>query len=156
MGPSHKVYLDFIGTTVASEWQTPLGNLTVDEETVTSLSDQSEAAGLSISRIQLKYEENEHSLELHLPYIQKCFKDAGKTDVKLVPLMIGKIKDKEYHDYAKLLLPLFKDEKTVFVISSDFCHWGSRFDFTHQFNDEPEIYKSIEKLDRMGMTLIEQ
>ena len=70
--------------------------------------------------------------------------------------MIGKIDDKKYHEYAKLLLPLFKDEKTVFVVSSDFCHWGSRFDFTHQFNDEPEIYKSIEKLDRQGMSLIEQ
>lgn len=104
----------------------------------------------------MKFEENEHSLELHLPYIQKCFKDAGKNDVKLVPLMVGKIPENKYHDYAKLLLPLFKDEKTVFVISSDFCHWGSRFDFTHQFSDEPAIYKSIEKLDRMGMTLIEQ
>ena len=26
---------------------------------------------------------------------------------------------------------LFKDEKTVFVVSSDFCHWGRRFDFMY-------------------------
>ena len=69
MGPSHKVYLDFIGTTAAQEWETPLGNLKVDVETVESLSEQSEAVGLSVQKIQLKYEENEHSLELHLPYI---------------------------------------------------------------------------------------
>ena len=30
MGPSHKVYLDFVATTACSEWETPLGNLTVD------------------------------------------------------------------------------------------------------------------------------
>ena len=121
-----------------------------------SLSEQSEAVGLSVQRIQLKYEENEHSLELHLPYIQKCFKDAGKTDVKLVPLMVGKIPADKYHEYAKLLLPLFSDERTIFIISSDFCHWGSRFGFTHKFDDEDEIYKSIERLDKMGMDLIEQ
>jgi len=30
MGPSHKVYLDFIGTTSCGEWETPLGNLKVN------------------------------------------------------------------------------------------------------------------------------
>ena len=73
----------------------------------------------------------------------------------MVPLMVGKIPNDKYHEYAKLLLPLFKDEKTVFVVSSDFCHWGQRFDYTHQFKDEPVIHKSIERLDKMGMTLIE-
>ena len=58
-------------------------------------------------------------------------------------------------DYAKALLPLFLDESTLFVVSSDFCHWGERFDFTHKFVDEPIIYKSIEKLDKVGMNAIE-
>ena len=30
LGPSHKVYLDWIGTTACTEWATPLGNITVD------------------------------------------------------------------------------------------------------------------------------
>lgn len=59
-------------------------------------------------------------------------------------------------DYAKALLPLFLDESTLFVVSSDFCHWGERFDFTHKFVDEPIIYKSIEKLDKVGMNAIEK
>jgi len=37
LGPSHKVYLDWIGTTTCSEWQTPLGNIKVDTETVGQL-----------------------------------------------------------------------------------------------------------------------
>ena len=40
-------------------------------------------------------------------------------------------------------------------MSSDFCHWGSRFQFTHQFPDEPVIHKSIARLDKQGMDLIE-
>ena len=91
---------------------------------------------------------------MHIPYIQKVFSDAGK-DFKMVPLMVGDIPEAKYKEYAKVLLPLFLDERTVFVISSDFCHWGSRFRFTHQYEDEPVIHKSIERLDKNGMQLIE-
>jgi len=43
------------------------------------------------------------------------------------------------------------------VISSDFCHWGDRFRFTHKYDNftEGEIYKSIEQLDKTGMAHIE-
>ena len=56
-----------------------------------------------------------------------------------------------------MLVDYFTDERTLFVISSDFCHWGERFQFTHKFDDftEGQIYKSIEKLDREGMAQIE-
>jgi len=37
MGPSHKVFLDFIATTSCSEWETPLGNLKVDHDTINEL-----------------------------------------------------------------------------------------------------------------------
>ena len=47
---------------------------------------------------------------MHIPYIQKVFKDAGRAgDLKLVPLMIGDIDNDKYHSYAELLLPLFMD-----------------------------------------------
>ena len=93
---------------------------------------------------------------MHLPYIYKVFADAGRTnDLKLVPLMVGDIAEENYILYSEILLPLFMDERTVFVVSSDFCHWGQRFSFTHKFPDEPIIYRSIERLDRQGMNLIE-
>ena len=44
IGPSHKVYLDWIGTTACDEWATPLGNIRVDEETVQRLCQDSENA----------------------------------------------------------------------------------------------------------------
>ena len=69
--------------------------------------------------------------------------------------MVGYIPEDKYHLYAELLEPYLRDEKTVFIVSSDFCHWGSRFQFTHKFEDEPVIHRSIERLDRQGMELIE-
>ena len=86
---------------------------------------------------------------MHLPYIEKVFRDAGRADaLKLVPMMVGDIPEAKYKAYAEVLLPLFLDERTVFIISSDFCHWGQRFGFTHKFDDEAVIHRSIERLDR--------
>ncbi len=105
----------------------------------------------------MKHEENEHSLEMHLPFIKKVFKDEGRPDVKLVPLMVGEIPKAKYKAYAKKLLTLFKDERTVFIVSSDFCHWGANFDYykLHPGTPDSEIYKSIERMDKDGMQQIE-
>ena len=39
-------------------------------------------------QLKKKQEEDEHSLEMHIPYIHKVFLDA-KKDFKLVPMMVG-------------------------------------------------------------------
>lgn len=69
--------------------------------------------------------------------------------------MVGEIRSEKFPAYAKALLPYFMDERTLFVVSSDFCHWGQDFEFTFRYPEEPIIHKSIEKLDRVGMSLIE-
>ena len=37
----------------------------------------------------------------------------------------------------------FQDPSVCFVISSDFCHWGNRFNFTHYDSSAGEIHQSI-------------
>ena len=73
-------------------------------------------------RTSKKTEEDEHSLEMHLPFIKKAL---GEQEFKLVPIMVGEIDGNEEY-FGKLLAPYFDDENTLFVISSDFCHWGPR------------------------------
>ena len=83
----------------------------------------------------------------------------GQDDVKLVPLMVGQIPNDKFEKYAELLMPYFLDEKTLFIVSSDFCHWGKRFQFTLRYKDDKKtqpIYKTIETLDHEGMNLIEK
>ena len=55
-------------------------------------------------------------------------------------------------------MPYFSDEKTLFVISSDFCHWGDHFDYKPMLAGfkEDEIHKSISELDKQAMSLIEK
>ena len=58
------------------------------------------------------------------------FSAAGRTDaLKLVPLFVGNLPEEKYQAYAKVLLELFMDERTVFVVSSDFCHYGRKHNF---------------------------
>jgi MEMO1 family protein len=57
----------------------------------------------------------------HLPFIHKIM--VGK-EFKLVPLLVGSLYKNAEVTYAELLLPYFKDPSTLFIFSSDFCHWG--------------------------------
>ncbi len=41
--------------------------------------------------------------------------------------MVGSLDVPKQEYYAKILLKYFEDPNTIFVISSDFCHWGKRF-----------------------------
>ena len=95
---------------------------------------------------------------MHLPYVRKMFQSRMGTDndIQIVPLMVGQVPAHEYKAYAKSLVNHFKNERTLFVISSDFCHWGKRFKFTHKYENfqDVEIYKSIEKLDHEGIDKI--
>ncbi|KAI8855200.1 memo-like protein-domain-containing protein [Chytridium lagenaria] len=47
-------------------------------------------------------------------------------------------------------------KETIFIISSDFCHWGSRFNYTPKPTYDQQIFEFIESLDHEGMELIEK
>ena len=57
--------------------------------------------------------------------------------------------------YGRALADYVDDPRNLFVISSDFCHWGQRFGFTYYDTSAGPIHKSVEQLDRLGMRLIE-
>lgn len=42
----------------------------------------------------------------------------------------------------------------MFVFSTDFCHWGSSFDYQPFKDKGSEIHKFIEEMDRRGAKLI--
>jgi MEMO1 family protein len=67
-------------------------------------------------------EEKEHSLEMHLPYIRKMF----GSNFKLVPMMVGGTSPEQEKAYGKCLAKYFDRKDSIFVISSDFCHWGTK------------------------------
>ena len=66
LGPSHHYYLSGAATTGLDVYRTPLGNLNVDKDFVNKIAKEWDLEIMSRS-----VDEEEHSLEMHLPYIYK-------------------------------------------------------------------------------------
>ncbi|GAA5898163.1 Mho1p [Sporobolomyces salmoneus] len=166
LGPSHHVYVDGCALSRCHSYSTPLGELPLDRETISELSKTGK-----FEWMDRETDEDEHSLEMHLPYIRKVFEGR---DIKIVPILVGSISTSKEKSFGSLLAPYLSDPETLFVISSDFCHWGTRFRYTHfhppttddlslgqalsasnfasvtqEFDGQ--VWKGIEKLDRLGM-----
>ncbi|MCO5565805.1 hypothetical protein L7F22_019480 [Adiantum nelumboides] len=133
LGPSHHFYVDGCMLTKCKEYGTPIGDLSVDQSIIQELRETGKFDGFMSRQV----DEDEHSIEMHLPYIRKVFENQN---IKIVPILVGSISDSKENSFGKLLAPYLKRRKTLFVISSDFCHWGSRFRYTHyQANLEEDI-----------------
>lgn len=136
-----------------------MGNLTIDRETVDLLH-----SGADFEWMSQDTDEDEHSLEMHLPYIHKILSQnfpAAETP-PLVPIMIGNTSANMEKRLGNLLAPYLKDPENAFVISSDFAHWGSRFRYMYYQPSsgpatslkssakpptDPEIHDSIKRVD---------
>ena len=118
---------------------------------------------------------SEHSLEMHLPYIHHLLSMSFKEGEfpPLIPILVGSTNPTTEKEYGALLASYVADPANVFIISSDFCHWGSRFSYTYYLPasttdpsqgislkskdrpKDPPIHESIARLDKLAMTAIE-
>uniref|UniRef100_A0A2P2KCZ6 Protein MEMO1 n=2 Tax=Rhizophora mucronata TaxID=61149 RepID=A0A2P2KCZ6_RHIMU len=147
LGPSHHYYTPKCALSIATVYKTPIGDLPIDLEVIKEL----KATG-KFELMDLRVDEAEHSMEMHLPYLAKVFEGYP---VKVVPILVGAVSAENEAMYGKLLAKFIDDPTNFFSISSDFCHWGSRFNYMHYDKKHGAIHKSIEALDKMGMDIIE-
>jgi len=115
LAPSH--YCSFRGVAMpdVDAFATPLGRVAIDHERVAALQREPHVCVRSDA-----YEE-EHSLEIQLPFVQRVL-----PQVRLVPILVGDMTDADYEAIGTVLRALV-DEHTLFVVSSDFVHYGQRF-----------------------------
>lgn len=87
--------------------------------------------------MDLETDSDEHSLEMHLPYLRLMFQNSCvlivndlatlpttcSPDMQLVPLLVGNVSEATAAEYAQVFQEYWNDEQTFWVISSDFCHW---------------------------------
>ncbi|KAF9327373.1 hypothetical protein BGZ91_001498 [Linnemannia elongata] len=175
LGPSHHVYLRGCALTKCVRYETPLGDLIIDQAINKELQKTGEFETMSRDT-----DEDEHSIEMHLPYVYKVFEDHI-DEVRIVPILVGALNKTSEQSYGKILAPYLDDPRNLFIVSSDFCHWGTRFDYTYYAADDNpssvieslaprkggkknfiptegvrKIHESIEHLDREGMETIEK
>jgi len=142
--PSHHHYLSGCAVSGASHLETPLGRLEVDIEL------QSEVLKLpKFTIISQKVDEAEHSGEMQYPYLRLV-----TPYLKVLPILCGALSTTQEEDYGRILRPILRRTHVVTVVSSDFCHWGSRFSYTpHQQTGKP-IYELIRDLDHQAMNAL--
>jgi len=102
-------------------WETPLGNLLIDEELSKKILDTSDIIVEDRSAFT-GFMEQEHNIEIQLPFIKYC---AKEKDVKIVTIKIGARKGYEVYeqisaDISSVIKSSNKD--IVIVASSDMSH----------------------------------
>ena len=109
LGPAHRVALGGLAAPNAEAFATPLGESALDRAALAALDDLPQVARSD------RVHEREHSLEVHLPFLQTqldCF--------TLVPLVVG---DADAEAVAQVLERLWGGDETLIVISSDLSHY---------------------------------
>lgn len=149
LGPSHHVYLKGCALSATTFYETPLYNLKIDQEINCELQETQKFQLMS-----RQTDEAEHSIEMQLPYIAKAM-ESVKDNFTIIPVLVGSLDQQNEKLYGKIFSKYLLDPENLFVISSDFCHWGERFSYMHYESDKGEIYQSIEALDKQGMQIIE-
>lgn len=127
LGPSHRVGFRGIAVSGMTAFATPLGQVPVDQAAVASLRKLPQVNLLEQAHAQ------EHSLEVHLPFLQELL-----GDFKLVPVVVG---DARPAEVGAVLEALWGGPETVLIISSDLSHY--------------QDYETARRMDRTTSQAIE-
>lgn len=109
LGPAHYVPVRGLATTSADQWVTPLGVVDIDDEarrTVLALPGVEIADGAHAP---------EHSLEVHLPFLQRTL-----HHFVLLPLVVGRA---DPETVAAVLDAVWGGPETLIVVSTDLSHY---------------------------------
>ena len=109
LGPSHRVAFQGLALSSADYFSTPLGDIELDKPTMESLLSLPFVGYLEQAHVA------EHSLEVHLPFLQVML-----ADFKLIPLVAGQASPEQV---CQALEMLWDAEGTLIVISSDLSHY---------------------------------
>ncbi len=111
IGPSHHVRFEGLAVSSADAFETPLGDVVVDDALRQDLVER------GLVRVHDEPHAREHSLETHLPFLQEVL---GDFDV--LPVTVGRATGQQVAD---LLDAVWDDPATFVSISSDLSHFHS-------------------------------
>lgn len=130
LGPCHRVAVRGLALSSADEFVTPLGVVRLDKD--------AEAGVLKLPQVSVMdaTHAQEHSLEVHLPFLQTVL-----DDFTLVPLVVG---DASPQQVAEVIELLWGGAETLIVISSDLSHF---LDYETASQRDKRTSSAIENLD---------
>ena len=128
LGPAHRVAFRGLACATAEFFETPLGRVPIDAAAMAGIADLPQVVVRDDAHAQ------EHSLEVHLPFLQMLL-----DDFTLVPLVVGEASAIEV---SEVIERLWGGPETLIVISSDLSHYHP--------------YAIAQQLDRNTSDAIEQ
>ena len=109
LGPTHRVAVRGLALPDTDTFDTPLGRIPLDTDAMRTI------AGLPQVTISGEAHEEEHSLEVQLPFLQSVL-----GEFTLLPLAVGRATAEEV---AEVLEAVWGGDETLIVISSDLSHY---------------------------------
>ncbi|KAL9617363.1 MAG: hypothetical protein Q9160_007851 [Pyrenula sp. 1 TL-2023] len=144
--PSHHAPLSTCALPSLTSYSTPLSDdpLPLDTSTIQHLSTLTTSGPRpqSFTTMSPATDTAEHSMEMQLPYLHLLLKrlfpsKPPSSYPPLVPIMVGSTSSTTEKAFGALLAPYLADPTNAFIISTDFCHWGSRFSYTYYMSSAP-------------------
>ncbi len=109
LGPSHRVFLLGLAAPAAHVFDTPLGPIQIDDELRGAIT------GLPGVVVDDRPHADEHSLEVHLPFLQTVL-----DEFTLLPLSVG---DASLDQVTTVLDAVWGGFETLVVVSTDLSHY---------------------------------
>jgi AmmeMemoRadiSam system protein B len=134
LAPNHRVALDRVALSGAAAFATPLGTLEIDQAAVAQLTAN------ETFTINDQAHAQEHAIEIQLPLIQRTWPDMPP---RIVPMLVPSLTESQGREAATALARL-DDGNTLFLVSTDFTHYGATYGYVPFTADLPT---SLEKLD---------
>jgi len=128
LGPAHRIPFAGLAAPTSDGFRTPLGVVPVDQQSLQRVLSLPQVISLDAAH------EQEHSLEVHLPFLQMVL-----NDFEIIPLVVG---DASTDEVAEVLELLWGGDETLIVISSDLSHYNS--------------YDTAQQMDRATSMAIER
>ncbi|PIS27357.1 MAG: AmmeMemoRadiSam system protein B [Candidatus Marinimicrobia bacterium CG08_land_8_20_14_0_20_45_22] len=113
IAPSHHEYFRGISVFSGKAYQTPMGEIPVDQKICDLLTERGGVVYRSV-----KGHQTEHAIEVQLPFLQCIF-----PEFSLIPIVIGSATMNELDEFALILAEVFEKIEFVVVASSDLSHY---------------------------------
>jgi len=143
IAPSHNKFFDYCSVYSGRGFETPLGNVFVNQLLADKLTEKHSEIKLSLEG----YSEDEHSLEVQLPLL-KWVQDS----VRIIPIMMANQGHEMIEILSNALVDLLKDKHFLIIASSDLSHYHTneqarsidQIVINHVNNYDPEqLFKDI-------------
>jgi len=134
LAPNHRIALDRIALSGAAAFATPLGVVEVDQDAVRQLAENESFIKNDQAHAQ------EHAIEIQLPLIQRTWIGAVP---RIIPMLVPSLTGAQARGAAAALARL-ADSNTLFLVSTDFTHYGASYGFVPFTENLPA---ALEELD---------